>query len=110
MRTSVPTVRLSVLVCLFTIFSIHARSQSISFANGKVELGVGIGPSFFLGDLGGAKGIGKTFVKDVDFPLTKLAKGLYINFYPAEWLGFRIAWNIGHLEGDDAQAPNKGGA
>ncbi len=109
MRTSVPTVRLSVLVCLFTIFSIHSRSQSVSFANGKIELGLGIGPSFFLGDLGGAKGYGKTFVKDVDFPLTKLAKGIYINLYPAEWLGFRIAGNLGYLEGDDAQAPNKGG-
>jgi hypothetical protein len=82
----------------------------VGFADGRFEVGLGIGPSFFLGDLGGSKGIGKTFVKDVDFPLTKLMKGLYINVYPAEWLGFRLAANIGYLEGDDAQAPNKGGA
>lgn len=110
MRTHVPFVRLSVLVCLFATFSLHSRSQSVSFAEGKFEVGLGIGPSFFLGDLGGSKGIGKTFVKDVDFPLTKLMKGIYINVYPAEWLGFRLAGNIGYLEGDDAQAPNKGGA
>lgn len=110
MRTSVPRVRLSVLVCLFSLFSHLSRSQSLGFADGKIEVGLGIGPSFFLGDLGGSKGIGKTFVKDVDFPLTKLMKGLYINVYPAEWLGFRLAANIGYLEGDDAQAPNKGGA
>jgi hypothetical protein len=67
-----------------------------------VEFGLGIGPSFFLGDLGGTRGVGKTFVKDVNFPFTKLMKGLYLNYYPAEWLGFRAAINFGVLEGDDA--------
>jgi hypothetical protein len=65
---------------------------------------------FFLGDLGGSAGVGKRFIKDLDFPLTKLSKNLYVNYYPAEWLGFRAALNHGTLEGDDAQAPNKGGA
>lgn len=110
MRTSVPIVRLSVLICFLSIFSLHPKAQSISVADGRFEIGLGIGPSFFLGDLGGSKGIGKTFVKDVDFPLTKLCKGIYVNVYPTEWLGFRIAGNLGYLEGDDAQAPNKGGA
>jgi hypothetical protein len=64
---------------------------------------------FFLGDLGGSAGVGKTFIKDLDFPLVKLSKGAYLNFYPTEWLGFRVAGNLGYLEGDDAQAPAKGG-
>lgn len=110
MRTTVPAVRIPVLVSLVALLSLRAPAQSISFGNGKLEIGLGIGPMFFLGDLGGSKGIGKTFVKDLDFPLTKLCKGLYLNVYPTEWLGFRIAGNLGYLEGDDAQAPNKGGA
>lgn len=110
MRTNATNVRLSVLICLFTFLSIHSNAQSLHFGNGKFEVGLGIGPSFFLGDLGGSEGKGKTFIKDVDMPLTKLMKGIYINVYPAEWLGFRFAGNIGYLEGDDAQAPNKGGA
>jgi hypothetical protein len=65
---------------------------------------------FFLGDLGGTKGIGRGFVKDLNFPMTKLSKNLYAEFYPAEWFGLRVALNHGTLEGDDAQAPNKGGA
>jgi hypothetical protein len=109
MRT-VQTVRLCVLCCLLLIISLKPGAQSLSFGNGKVELGVGIGPMFFLGDLGGSKGMGKTFVKDLDFPLTKINKGIYLNIYPAEWIGFRIAGNLGYIEGDDAQAPNKGGA
>jgi len=110
MRTSVPFVRLSVLVCFLTFFSLQSFSQSISTGNGKLEIGLGIGPMFFLGDLGGAKGVGKTFIKDLDVPLTKLNKGLYINYYPTEWFGLRVAGNLGYVEGDDAQAPAKGGA
>jgi hypothetical protein len=64
---------------------------------------------FFLGDLGGSAGIGRDFLKDVDFPLTKISKTLYANYYPVEWLGFRLAVNHGQLRGDDAEAPNKGG-
>lgn len=109
MRTNVP-VRLSVLICAFLLFSSAGKTQSFSVANGKLEIGAGIGPMFFLGDLGGSYGRGKTFVKDIDFPLTKLNKGLYINVYPTEWLGFRLAGNLSYLQGDDAQAPNKGGA
>ena len=110
MRTSLLKVRLSVLVCLLTFFSFQSHSQSITSSNGKVELGLGIGPMFFLGDLGGSAGAGKTFVKDLDFPLTKLNKGLYLNYYPAEWIGFRVAGNLGYVEGDDKEAPAKGGA
>lgn len=110
MRTRLFPVRLSVLICLFAAFSPASNAQSISTANGKAEIGLGLGPMFFLGDLGGSAGVGKTFVKDLDFPLTKLNKGIYLNYYPTEWFGFRLAGNLGFVEGDDAQAPNKGGA
>jgi hypothetical protein len=102
MKTRVPTVRLIVLICLFSILSSPAFSQSLGFANGKVEVGLNLGPSFFLGDLGGNYGKGKTFIKDVNLPVTKLMKGLYVNFYPAEWFGFRLAVNMGELEGYDS--------
>jgi len=72
-------------------------------------VGLGLGPVFFLGDLGGAAGIGRTFIKDIDYPLTKLSKGLFIGVSPREWIGFRVAFNTGVLEGDDKEAPNKGG-
>lgn len=110
MRTHVHTVRLSVLICLFAFFSLQARSQSISTGDRKLELGLGLGPMFFIGDLGGSAGIGKTFIKDLDLPLTKFCKGLYLSYYPAEFIGLRVAGNLGFLEGDDAEAPAKGGA
>ena len=110
MRTSVHTVRLTVLILFLSIFSVNAKAQSISTANGKLEVGIGLGPMFFLGDLGGSYGIGKDFIKDVDLPLTKVSKGVYLNIYPAEWIGLRIAGNLGYIKGNDAQAPDKGGA
>jgi hypothetical protein len=64
---------------------------------------------FFLGDLGGAAGLGRPFIKDVDYPLTKFDKGIFVGYMPKEWLGFRLAANFGVLDGDDKQAPNKGG-
>lgn len=110
MRTSVHTVRLTVLIYFLTFFSFNSYSQSVSFANGKLEVGLGVGPMFFLGDLGGSYGIGKDFVKDIDLPLTKVSKGIYLNLYPAEWFGIRLAGNLGYLQGNDAMAPDKGGA
>jgi hypothetical protein len=97
-----------VLIAVLSLFSRTAFSQSISSGNGKYEFGVGVGPLFFLGDLGGNSGKGTTFIKDVNLPLTKLSKGLFANVYPAEWLGFRIAINHGILEGDDSKIQSKG--
>src|SRR5687768_2170264 len=101
MRTSVPGVRTIVLICTFIASSFSSFSQSITLGNGKLEAGLAFGPLFFLGDLGGNQGVGKNNLKDVNMPLTKIAKGLFINLYPAEWLGFRLAANHGTLEGYD---------
>jgi hypothetical protein len=108
MRTIVPGVRTLVLIFIAFAFSLQSYSQSITTGNGKVEIGLGFGPLFFLGDLGGNHGEGTRFVKDVNLPLTKIAKGIYINLYPVEWLGFRVALNQGRLEGNDAEVNDKG--
>lgn len=110
MKTTVPHVRNCVFVFLFTICCNQLFAQSITTGNGKVEIGIGLGPSFFLGDLGGTQGEGKTFIKDVNLPLTKISKGVYLSYYPAEWLGFRAAINQSMLEGHDSVINDKGGA
>jgi hypothetical protein len=110
MRTTVPSVRTLVLICFLSLLTSRSFSQSITTGNGKIEVGLGIGPLFFLGDLGGNSGVGKsTWLKDVQFPLVNLSKGLYITAYPAEWLGFRLAVNQGRLEGYDSVIKDKGG-
>jgi hypothetical protein len=110
MRTIVPGVRTLVLIFLASALCFKSYSQSITTGNGKIEVGLGMGPLFFLGDLGGNHGEGTRFVKDVNFPLTKFALGVYVNLYPAEWLGFRVALNKGRLEGQDSLIRDKGDA
>ncbi|HEY6504460.1 MAG TPA: hypothetical protein VIZ28_10840, partial [Chitinophagaceae bacterium] len=80
MRPHVPSVRFAVLLLFLSIFSFRSNSQSITTGDGKWEIGLGFGPMFFLGDLGGTAGIGKPFVKDLDFPLTSLSKNIYASY------------------------------
>ncbi len=108
MRTIVPCVRTLGLIC-FLILSYTSFAQSYAPQNSNCEIGVGIGPMFFLGDLGGNHGKGTTFVKDVNLPLTKVSKGLYAQVYPTEWLGLRVAINQGVVEGYDSIINSKGG-
>jgi len=108
MKRIVPIARAIVIIVITVSSSLNSFSQSITIRD-KVEVGLGLGPLFFLGDLGGARGIGKTFIKDIDYPLTKMNVGLFLNVAPREWYGVRVAFNTGVLEGDDKLAPNKGG-
>ncbi len=102
------------LTCfIFSVFLLQAESlfsQALVFGNEKtrVEVGINIGPSFFLGDLGGNRGKGTRFIKDVNLSMTKIMKGAYATVYPSEWLGVRAAFQIGVLEGDDRLIKDNG--
>jgi len=109
MKTTVHVLRVLFVSFVLSLSVISVQSQSVAFQDGKIEVGLGFGPGFFLGDLGGNRGIGRPFIKDVNIPLTKLSKGAYLNIYPAEWIGFRLAFNHMVIEGDDSQIDNKGG-
>lgn len=84
-------------------YSQYTESSSV------FEAGISMGPTNFLGDLGGNVGKGTKFIKDNNFPMTKFMFGAYISYQPNEWLGFRLAINRGTLEGDDAIIKGKGG-
>ncbi|MDQ6610121.1 MAG: DUF6089 family protein [Bacteroidota bacterium] len=109
MRTTVQVVRTSVLILAFFLSAFISTAQSLSTPDGKFEIGLGIGPLFFLGDLGGNRGVGTTLVKDINLPLTKVSKGLFVNFYPTEFFGFRVAVNQGVLQGADSLVKDNGG-
>lgn len=98
------------LFALSCLLSLQSRSQSllISGENVKYEVGFNIGPSFFLGDLGGHKGKGKRFIKDVNFPLTQIMTGVFATCYPNKWLGIRAAAQYGKLSGEDKIINTKG--
>ena len=94
---------------LALLLSISSASYSQYTENPSYfEAGVTVGPSNFLGDLGGNTGKGTRFLKDNNFPMTKLTFGGFISYHPLDWLAFRLAVNVGSLEGDDAVIKGKG--
>ncbi|KAA9041550.1 hypothetical protein FW778_05880 [Ginsengibacter hankyongi] len=112
MKKRLPTFRLTcfILATLSFLFSAKSYSQSLIFGNEKarVEVGINVGPLFFLGDLGGHHGKGTTFLKDLNLPLTKIMKGVFLTAYPNEWLGIRAAADIGKIDGFDNIINTKG--
>ena len=98
------------ILSVFLLQSKSIFSQALMFGNEKtrIEVGINVGPSFFLGDLGGNKGKGTRFVKDVNLSMTKVMKGAYATVYPNEWLGLRAAIQMGVLEGDDQLIKDNG--
>jgi hypothetical protein len=99
-----------ILITLCIPNSLPSFSQSLIFGSEKasIEVGVNIGPSFFLGDLGGNRGKGTTFLKDVNLSYTKIMKGAYVVIYPNKWFGLRGAMEIGKLEAQDKIIDTKG--
>jgi hypothetical protein len=84
-------------------------SQSYGESTSYWEAGITVGPSNFLGDLGGTAGIGRRGLKDNNFPMTKLNFGAWLTYNPTDWLAFRLNLSVGSLEGDDAIIKGKGG-
>ena len=91
------------LFCSIFLLQISSFSQHIVLGNEKlkIEAGLNFGPTFFLGDLGGNRGKGTTFIKDVNLELTKVMKGAFISIYPTDWLGFRVAAQYTYVSGKD---------
>jgi hypothetical protein len=112
MKKRLPALWLTCFISLTLNFFLSAKSYSQSFLFGnektKVEIGINVGPSFFLGDLGGNRGKGTTFIKDINLSLTKIMKGAFVAVYPNEWLGVRVAAELGKLEGQDKIIDTKG--
>lgn len=91
------------------VLSANATSFGQSQYESYWEFGATIGPSNFLGDLGGTQGKGTTFIKDNNFSMTKIAFGLFGEYTFRQTIGLRLAVNFGSLEGDDAAIKGKGG-
>jgi hypothetical protein len=75
----------------------------------RYEIGFNIGPSNFLGDLGGTQGRGQTFLKDNNIEMTRLITGFTFTLVPNEIFNIRASIAFGRLEGADSVIEGKGG-
>jgi hypothetical protein len=94
--------------CVLFLLFLTLTHQSYSQL-GPIDGGFTIGPSNFLGDLGGNYGKGTGFLKDNNIPLTRVFVGLHLTANPSEYFSFRLAANYGNIMGDDAVIKGKGG-
>lgn len=67
-----------------------------------LELGASFGIMNSLTDLGGKKGIGKNFIKDLNWQNTKLSYGLYVSAMYQNKIGIRLEGTIGSVAGYDS--------
>ncbi|MFZ1264230.1 MAG: hypothetical protein WAT34_12050 [Chitinophagaceae bacterium] len=66
------------------------------------ELGASAGVMNCLTDLGGKKGVGKKFIKDLNWKNTKLSYGFYLVGMYQEKIGFRLEGTFGSIAGYDS--------
>src|SRR5690606_16485325 len=92
---------LPVLLCFGFFTKTYSQHFSFGNENTSVEVGLNFGPTFFLGDLGGGRGYGTKFVKDVNLEVTKMMKGGFLAVYPNRWMGFRLGAQYTFVEGRD---------
>lgn len=99
-----------IIMILSCVISHEAYAQSLIFYGNQArfEVGINVGPSFFLGDLGGHSGKGQRFVKDLNLPLTRVMTGIFATYYPNNWIGVRAAVQYGKISGEDNIINTKG--
>lgn len=88
------------LLCGTTFFTL---------AQGRFEIGLNLGPSNFLGDLGGTAGKGEPFLKDNNLSMMRMMKGAMLSYNSQGVIGIRAAFNVGRLEGADSIIKGSGG-
>jgi hypothetical protein len=99
-------------ILLLLLISISTFSQTIISRSRQYEVGIGLGAVAYLGDVQGNKGIGKSFLKDLNPSNTNAFIGVFGAYYPkfmeAGW-GMRLSAGIGQLWGADSLIKDFGG-
>jgi len=101
------TYKLIRIVNLITL--IILTQSNVANAQSNFEYGFNVGPSNFLGDLGGGAGKGQPFLKDNMIPLTRLMGGFHLGYFVLPYLNFELQYTMGTLEGADSLIKDKGG-
>ncbi len=100
------------LVVLFSGYSKKAEAQYYFYNDTyydnplMFEVGGSIGVMNCLTDLGGKKGIGKRFIKDLNFGNNEFAGGVYLSVLYKYAIGARLEASFGKVSADDAVLAN----
>ncbi len=93
------------ITLLLLIFSLNSNAQA--WKTVRHEAYFGLGASNFLGDLGGAKGIGTHGIKDLKIRMTRPTVMLGYKYMLNQYLSVKGSLIWGLLNGDDAVTKNE---
>ncbi len=94
----------TLLVTVFLLLVAQVNAQfSERWKRYRFELVGGIGPTVFLGELGGANKVGTNFAGDFDFKMTRFALNVGIRYKITERLSTKLGLSYAVLRGDDKQ-------
>ncbi len=92
---------------LVTVLLLLATQVDAQFSNRwkryRLELVGGIGPTVFLGELGGANREGSNFARDFDFKMTRFAFNIGARYKITERLSTKLSLSYAILRGDDKE-------
>lgn len=86
-----------ILSCLFHYFRLSGQSRAFY----RTEISVGIGPTGFLGELGGADRIGTHFLRDYDFSSTRGCLSIGARYLTHSRFAFKGGFLFGMISGND---------
>ena len=93
---------LLILINIFLIANVYSQAWQLERQN----IGVNIGMTNFLGDLGGGKTTGQPFIYDLDIQATRPLIGVSYNYRLSKISTLSTQLNFGYLRGDDAFTKN----
>lgn len=85
---------------LLTAISFTTFAQRV-FNDHKYELVIGVGPTFFLGDLGGGPGLGRHSILDLDFLTTRIGGSVGMRYLLDTRFSINAAFTMGMISGND---------
>lgn len=95
----------SILIIALTLTAFsrgNNRRGSLADAEGAGhDIGISVGPTFALTDLGGAKKIGSPFLRDLDFPATRFGISVFYRYNINKIVAVRANLMYGMLKADD---------
>ncbi len=100
--------RIMLLLVMAVLCTFTSQAQYGYNPYPKMELGLSLGMTEFLGDLGGGNGDGKSFISDTDFQFTKPAIGIYYKHHLKKMFSASANLNFTAVQGDDAASGNPG--
>jgi hypothetical protein len=85
-----------------SVFFLSSEAFSQPWKRNRTEVFYSLGPTNFLGELGGRDQIGSTFIMDLEPKMTRPSSGIGMRYKLSQYTRIRGSFQWGRIKGDDA--------